>query len=653
MDLVLREENVDVMQENFLDLSEEAYGVRTKMPARSGLLPFTEKMLKEKPSGDLFGWSHNVAMGVNPKLMTADQALILTTAGGIRSDDGFPVALGYHTGHWEVSLVAAEAAGEFKQSGWLPFAAHCSDPCDGRTQGTSGMMDSLAYRNTAAELMARLIRSLPTRKGVMGVATCDKGLPATMMALAEECGFPGIIVPGGVTLPPDHGEDAGTVQSIGTRFSHGEMTLKEAAQAGCAACASSGGGCQFFGTAATAQAVAEALGMALPHSALAPSGEKVWLDIGRASARALMGMCDSGMTLRDVITDASVLNAMAVHAAMGGSTNLLLHLPAIARSAGLKAPRMEDWLSINRKIPRLVDVLPNGPNNFMTVQVFLAGGVPEVMLHLRGLDALDLSCLTVSGKTVGENLEGWEKSERRKRFREILYTKDGVDPDEIVMSPQKAVSTGLARTLAFLSGNLAPDGAIVKATAIAADLFGDDDIYYHRGRARVFVDEQSAINAVKSTGEGRVKPGEVIVLLGRGPLGAGMPETAQITSAIKYTKALESNPLITDGRFSGFSAGPCIGHVGPEALAGGELGKLRDGDLVEIEISRKDCCGQVNYSGDDSNFSKRSVHPDLVADPGLPDSVRMWAALQNTGGGTWGGCLPDLNTVLNRLKPDS
>ncbi len=638
------------MDANFLELSEQAYGVRTKMPARSGLLPFTEDMLREKPSGDLFGWSHNVAMGVDPKLMTAEQVLILTTAGGIRADDGSPVALGYHTGHWEVSMVAAAAAREFKESGWLPFAAHCSDPCDGRTQGTRGMMDSLAYRNSAAELMARLVRSLPTRRGVMGVATCDKGLPATMMALAEECGFPGIIVPGGVTLPPDRGEDAGTVQSIGARFSHGEMTLKEAAQAGCAACASAGGGCQFFGTAATSQAVAEALGMALPHSALAPSGEQVWLDIGRASARALVAMSESALRLRDVITDASVTNAMAVHAAMGGSTNLLLHLPAIARSAGLKAPCMEDWLRINRKVPRLVDVLPNGPNNFMTVQVFLAGGVPEVMLHLRGLDALDLSCLTVSGKTLGENLEAWEKSERRRRFREILHAKDGVDPDEVVMSPERAKSRGLARTLAFLSGNLAPDGAIVKATAIATELFGDADTYYHRDRARVFVDEQSAISAVKSTGEDRVKPGEVIVLLGRGPLGAGMPETAQVTSALKYTEALSCNPLITDGRFSGFSAGPCIGHVGPEALAGGELGKLRDGDLVEIEIGRDGCSGQVNYVGDDPEFNGRGMHPNLVADPELPDSVRMWAALQNTGGGTWGGCLPDTNEVISRLN---
>jgi len=450
--------------DNFFDLSDEAYKVRTKVPAREGALPFTEEMLKNLPSGDLFGWSHNVGMGWRSDLITSDQVLILTTAGGIRAEDGQPIALGYHTGHWEVSLIAREAAEEFKSNGWVPFAGHCSDPCDGRTQGTKGMMDSLAYRNSAAEVLGRLTRSLPTAKGVMGIATCDKGLPAMMMALSESKKIPGILVPGGVTLPPDRGEDAGTVQSIGSRFSHGEISLKEAAEAGCAACASAGGGCQFFGTAATSQAVAEGLGIALPHSALAPSGEKVWLEIGRASSQALMKMIKENVALDQIITDGAVRNAMAVHAAMGGSTNLLIHLPAIAYAAGLKIPEVDDWAQMNRSVPRIVDVLPNGPNNHMTVQVFLAGGVTEVMLHLRELGLIDLNCLTVSGNSVGKNLEIWEGSERRSRFRDILYQKDGVDPDDVIMSPERASEKGLARTLAFLTGNLAPDGAVVKST---------------------------------------------------------------------------------------------------------------------------------------------------------------------------------------------
>ena len=636
--------------ENYLNLSDSAYEVRTKAPARTGSLPFTEEMLRNSPSGDLFGWSHNVGMGWRPDLITSDQVLILTTAGGIREDDGRPVALGYHTGHWEVNLVAKEAAIDFKKNNWIPFAGHCSDPCDGRTQGTTGMMDSLPYRNSAAEVLGRLIRSLPTARGLMGVATCDKGLPAMMMALAESKRFPGILVPGGVTLPPDRGEDAGTVQSIGSRFSHGEISLKEAAEAGCVACASSGGGCQFFGTAATSQAVAEALGIALPHSALAPSGEEVWLEMGRTSSRALRDMVKNGLALNHILTPGAFKNAMLVHAAMGGSTNLLLHLPAIARSAGLEAPSLEQWLEINRLVPRIVDVLPNGPNNFMTVQVFLAGGVQEVMLHLREMGVLDLSCLTVTGKNIDQNLDDWQKSERRTRFKEILYTKDGVDPEDVIMSPDKASQKGIARTLAFLSGNLAPQGAIVKSTSISPNLYSSSGNYYHEGRARVFYDESSAIAAVKSTGDQRVLPGEVIVLLGRGPMGAGMPETAQITSALKYTKALSENVLITDGRFSGFSSGPCIGHVGPESLSGGPIGKLRDGDKIKIEINKDHCVGRIDYIGNVEAFQKRPMNPNLREDPNMPESVKLWAALQNTGGGTWGGCVPNVREIIKKLN---
>ena len=637
-------------KDNFLGLSDSAYDVRTKAPARSGSLPFTEEMLRNLPSGDLFGWSHNVGMGWRPDLITTDQVLILTTSGGIRQDDGQPIALGYHTGHWEVNLVAREAALELKENNWIPFAAHCSDPCDGRTQGTAGMMDSLAYRNSAAEVLGRLIRSLPTARGIMGVATCDKGLPAMMMALAEARKFPGILVPGGVTLPPDRGEDAGTVQSIGSRFAHGEMSLKEAAEAGCVACASSGGGCQFFGTAATSQAVAEALGIALPHSALAPSGEKVWLEMGRDSSRALRAMVRNELTLEKILTPGAFKNAMLVHAAMGGSTNLLLHLPAIARSAGLDAPSVDQWLKVNQSVPRIVDVLPNGPNNYMTVQVFLAGGVQEVMLHLRGMGVLDLSSLTVTGNNIEKNLEDWEKSERRKRFKEVLYNKDGVNPDDVIMPISKVSEKGLARTLAFLSGNLAPEGAVVKSTSISPKLYSNSGDYFQEGNARVFTDENSAISAVKSTGDQRILPGQVIVLLGRGPMGAGMPETAQITSALKYTKALSENVLITDGRFSGFSSGPCIGHVGPESLAGGPIGKLRDGDLIRVEINKNKCLGTIDYLGDISAFRDRPIHPDVREDINLPKSVKLWAALQNTGGGTWGGCVPNVDEVIKKLK---
>src|SRR5438105_10348119 len=269
------------------------------------------------------------------------------------------------------------AAEELRNLHCIPFAGFVTDPCDGRTQGTTGMMDSLPYRNDAAMVLRRLIRSLPTRKGVLGVATCDKGLPAMTMALASMRSLPCVLVPGGVTLPPTDGEDAGKVQTIGARFAHGELTLEQAAELGCRACGSPGGGCQFLGTAATSQVVAEALGMSLPHAALAPSGQPIWLDMARRSARALTQLHARGLTTSHVLTDAAVRNAMAVHAAFGGSTNLLLHIPAFAYCAGLKRPTVHDWHKINLKVPRLVDALPNGPVGHPTVRVFLAGGVPE------------------------------------------------------------------------------------------------------------------------------------------------------------------------------------------------------------------------------------------------------------------------------------
>src|SRR5258705_7860616 len=359
-----------------------------------GQLPLTAEMLLERPSGDIFGLTQNAGMGWDPRELGRPQFLILSTQGGIRAPDGHPIALGYHTGHWEVGLLMQAAAEELKALGGLPFAAYCSDPCDGRTQGTVGMMDSLAYRNDAAMVLRRLVRSLPTRKGVLGVATCDKGLPAMMMTLAAMRALPVVLVPGGVTLPPTDGEDAGTVQSIGARFAHGELTLQQAADLGCRACGSPGGGCQFLGTAATSQVIAEALGMTLPHSALAPSGQPIWREMARGSARALVSMQARGLTTRDVLTDAAVRNAMIVHAAFGGSTNLLLHLPAIAHAAGLRRPTVDDWIAVNQKVSRLVDALPNGPQHHPTVRVFLAGGVPEVMLHLRTLGVLHLEALT-------------------------------------------------------------------------------------------------------------------------------------------------------------------------------------------------------------------------------------------------------------------
>jgi len=636
------------------------YDVETHAAGPAGSLPLDDTYLLSAPSGDLFGLTQDAAMGWRPDMLRRKEFLILSTQGGVRNADGSPLALGYHTGHWEVGLLVQAAAKELADQGAIPFAGFVTDPCDGRTQGTAGMMDSLPYRNDAAIVLRRLIRSLPTRAGVMGVATCDKGLPAMLLALAAQHDMPVILVPGGVTLPPSEGEDAGKVQTIGVRFAQGELSLQEAAELGCRACATPGGGCQFLGTAATSQVVAEALGLALPHSALAPSGQPIWLDLAVRSAQALLSLEASGITCADILTADALHNAMVVHAAFGGSTNLLLHIPAIAHAARLAAPTVADWAAVNRSTPRLVDVLPNGPSGHPTVRAFLAGGVPEVMLHLRDLGLLRLSALTVTGQPLGDLLDAWAGSARRARLRARLLEADGVDPEDVIMAPERARAAGLTSTVTFPVGNLAPQGSVVKSTAIDPSVVGADGIYRKRGPARVFTNERAAIAAIKGQVDRPVRSGDILILMGRGPLGCGMEETYQVTSALKHLPWGKEVALITDARFSGVSTGACIGHVGPEALAGGPLGKLRDGDLVEIVIDRSNLTGSVDLIGHDGTIygadegarvlAARTSHPDLTADPNLPDDTRLWAALQEVSGGIWGGCVYDVERILRVLE---
>ena len=626
----------------------------------SGTLPLTPEMLRDLPSGDLFGWTQNVGMGWGAAQLQGPEYLIVSTLGGLRGEDGRPIALGYHTGHWEIGLLVREAAETLRAAGAIPFAAYCSDPCDGRTQGTTGMFDSLAYRNDAAIVMRRQIRSLPTASGVMGIATCDKGLPATMLALAGVRHLPGVIVPGGVTLPADGAEDAGQVQSLGARFSRDLVSLDYAAEMGCRACGSAGGGCQFLGTAATSQVVAEALGLALPHSALAPSGEPSWLELGRRSATALMRLRALKIPLGSILTAHAVENAMLVHAAFGGSTNLLLHIPAIAHEAGLARPTVADWIRVNRSTPRLVDALPNGPRGHPTVQVFMAGGVPEVMLHLRRMGLLHGDVITATGDTLDVTLDWWESSDRRRAARARLAAGAAVSPDAVIMSPDAARNAGLTSTVVFPVGNIAPEGAVIKATAIDTSVVDADGVYRHTGPARVFADERDAISAVKGNSDRPIKPGDVIVLIGNGPSGTGMQETAQITIALKYLPWGKQVALLTDGRFSGFSTGACVGHIGPEALHGGPVGRLRDDDLIEIIIDRAGLSGSVSLVGAagvplsqqecTGLLATRAAHPLLAPHASLPDDTRLWAALQRASGGTWGGCVYDVDLIIDALE---
>ncbi len=519
------------------------------------------------------------------------------------------------------------------------------------------MYDSLPYRNDAALVMRRLIRSLPTRRAVMGIATCDKGLPAMMMALASLSGLPGILVPGGTTLLAENGEDAGKAQTISARFSRGEITLDYAAEVGCRACASPGGGCQFLGTAATSQVVGEALGMSLPHSALIPSGVRLWEEMARQSARAVWQLMGMGLGMSDILTNAAIRNAMVIHAAFGGSTNLLLHLPAIAHAGGLQVPSVDEWREVNRAVPRLVSVLPNGPISHPTARVFLAGGVPEVMLHLRRLGLLNVKAQTVSGYGWDAVLDWWEQSERRQAIRRQLWEVERVDPDDVIFDPDRARSRGLTPTLTFSSGNLAPEGAVIKSTAIDSRVLDADRIYRLKGPARVFTNEPEAIRAIK---EGQIHPGDIMVLIGAGPLGTGMEESYQITSALRHLSFGRQVALITDARFSGVSTGACIGHVSPEALLGGPIGKLRNNDIIEIVINPETLEGQINFVGTDENpvspeegrriLAERPTHSDAAPASELPADTRLWAALQAVSGGPWQGAVYDADRIIEVLR---
>jgi putative YjhG/YagF family dehydratase len=640
--------------------SEDVFSVHTHQPGPEGKLPLDPDYLRTVSSGELFGLTEDAGMGWSPEQLRTPEFLILGTVAGLKTPDAQPIALGYHTGHWETDILMRIAAQEFAIHHTIPFAAMVSDPCDGRTQGTPGMMDSLAFRNDAAIVFRRLIRSLPTRRGVLGIATCDKALPALLMALASQSDLPCVFIPGGVTLPPVDGEDAGKVQTLSVRYALGEISLERASILGCRACASPGGGCQFLGTAATGQVVGEALGMALVHSALAPSGQPIWTELAKRSADALLALHKAGIHTRDILTEDALHNAMVVYAAFGGSTNMLLHLPAIAHAAGLSRPSIADWDAVNHQVPRLVDVLPNGPVGYPTVTVYLAGGVPEVMLHLRNLNLLELDTLTIHGMTLGECLHAWENSERRHRLRDKLYELDGIDPDDVIVSPGRVQEKGMTSTITFPRGNLAPQGAVIKSTAIDPGLLDERGIYRKVGPARVFTTEKEAIHAVKGLVQPAVKPGDVIVLIGRGPLGCGMEETYQITSALKHVSWGKEVALLTDARFSGVSTGACIGHIGPEALADGPIGRVQDGDLIQIMIDVVNLKGSVDLVGHDGQeytpdvgtrvLAARKPHPQLKPDPDMPADTALWAALQSVSGGIWGGCVYDTPSILKAMN---
>ena len=396
----------------FDSASPEIYEIKTRAQRPGRSLPLTEDMLRNRPSGDLFGLTQNVGMGWKPAESGDKQFLILSTQGGLRAPDGKPIALGYHTGHWEIGLLVQAAADELRALGTMPFAGLFRSlrwP-DARHDG---MFDSLPYRNDAAIVFRRLIRSLPRRAGVLGIATCDKGLPAMMMALAGLPDLPCVLVPGGVTLAAaDRARTPARCRRSAPVSRAGCYTLAKPPISAAAPAPRRAAAASFSARPPPRKSSARRWDFRCrtPRSRLRdnPSG---------ATSRAVpparcTHLNERKLATRDILTDASIHNAMVVHAAFGGSTNLLLHIPAIAHAAGLQRPTVDDWIAVNRRVPRLVDVLPNGPIHHPTVRVFLAGGVPEVMLHLRRL-----ACSTRRADRhradLGRKPGRWEKSERR------------------------------------------------------------------------------------------------------------------------------------------------------------------------------------------------------------------------------------------------
>jgi dihydroxyacid dehydratase/phosphogluconate dehydratase len=290
------------------------------------------------------------------------------------------------------------------------------------------------------------------------------------------------------------------------------------------------------------------------------------------------------------------------------------------------------------------------------VRAFLAGGVPEVMLHLRDLGLLELDALTATGDRLGDTLEAWARSERRSMLRQRLFDLDGVDADSVILPPALARERGLTSTVTFPRGNLAPEGAVIKSTAIDPSVLSAEGVFLLEGPARVFTRERDAIAAIKA---GRIRAGDVMVLAGVGPMGTGMEETYQLTSALKHLPFGKQVALITDARFSGVSTGACIGHVGPEAWAGGPIGRVRDGDRIRIRIDCRTLEGTLDLVGDAdglwdagrarAEWASRPPHPGLAPHEKLPADTRLWAALVKASGGTWGGCVYDVDSIVAAL----
>ena len=474
-----------------------------------------------------------------------------------------------HPGTFHFRGLITEVSNGVFEAGGKPAEFVVSDICDGVVQATDGMSYSLISRDIMAAMMEIHALGHP-HDAVVAISGNDKSIPAQLLAIAR-CDLPSIHVPGGTQLNAPDYLTSNHMWEMGASVRRGELAeddLELAQRGACPTC----GACQFMGSASTGQVLSEALGLALPGSALVPQPLTKLLRYARAAGKQVLRLVAEELTPRRILTREAFENAIVIHAAIGGSTNALIHLPVIAQEAGVDIT-IDDFDRIHRQVPVLANVKTTG--RYPVEYFWYAGGVPAVMLELR--DMLHLDCVTVTGKTLGENLEEIERSKFFMRER-LGYLKNfRIDREEIIRPRNDPFGTDGG--IAILRGNIAPEGAMVKTFSVPKEM------HVHTGPARVFEDEPSAIDALV---ERRIKPGDVMVIRYEGPRANGMPEMYFAAAILAADPDLNSTTaIVTDGRYSGAMKGPSIGHVTPEALDGGPIALVEENDLIELNVPER------------------------------------------------------------------
>ena len=453
------------------------------------------------------------------------------------------------------------------QAGGVPCMYHTTDVCDGCAQGHDGMNIVLASREAICDMVEVHASAVPW-DGMVLCASCDKSIPAHLKAIAR-MNIPAIFLPGGSMRPGPYQTTSLLAGAISLEQRRGTVSEEEVRDYKLTGCPSVGA-CTFLGTASTMQCMAEALGIALPGSALAPATMRDILDYSRHTGLAIMNLAQKGITPDQIMTRKAFENAIIVHSAIGGSTNATLHLPAIAKELGITLePELFD--EINHKIPHLGNINPSGQH--LTESFWFAGGIPYVQKLLK--DYLHLDVMTVTGKTLGENLADLEQSGFFGRYLGYLANYN-LTRDDVIFPIEEATEMG---SIAILRGNIAQEGSVIKYSACVKEML------HHKGPARVFNSEEDAHKAVV---EHKINPGDIIVIRYEGPRGSGMPELLMTTEAIVCDETLNGTvALVTDGRFSGATRGAAIGHVSPEAARGGMIAFIEDGDIIEYDVEKR------------------------------------------------------------------